>query len=71
VLRQAVPATATPSISSAPGCAKLSRVSEPPAGMVLYRGNGGMALPSGFLEPDEQVCVCVHACVRALVREGP
>jgi tetratricopeptide (TPR) repeat protein len=36
------------------GLRKLSRVSEPPAGMVLYRGNGGMALPSGFLEPDEQ-----------------
>jgi hypothetical protein len=55
------------------GLRKLSRVSEPPAGMLLYRGNGGMALPSSFLEPDEQVCVfvrqCVCACVRALVRK--
>jgi hypothetical protein len=67
------------------GLCKLIRISEPPAGMVLYRGNGGMALPSGFLEPDEQVCVfvrqvenrpivrvcAVHACMRALVRKGP
>jgi hypothetical protein len=61
------------------GLCKLIRISEPPAGMVLYRGNGGMALPSGFLEPDEQVCVfvrqvenrpivrvcAVHACMHA------
>ena len=67
------------------GLCKLIRISEPPAGMVLYRGNAGMALPSGFLEPDEQVCVfvrqvenrpivrvcAVHACMRALVRKGP
>ena len=67
------------------GLCKLIRISKPPAGMVLYRGNGGMALPSGFLEPDEQVCVfvrqvenrpivrvcAVHACMRALVRKGP
>ena len=60
------------------GLRTLSRVSEPPAGMVRYRGNGGMALPSGFLEPDEQVCLfvrqrvcaCVHACVRWCVK-GP
>jgi tetratricopeptide (TPR) repeat protein len=32
-------------------------------GMVLYRGNARMALPSKFLEPDEQVCVCVPTCV--------
>ena len=54
------------------GLCKLIRISEPPAGMVLYRGNAGMALPSGFLEPDEQVCVfvrqCVCACMHACVR---
>jgi hypothetical protein len=63
------------------GLCKLIRISKQPAGMVLYRGNGGMALPNGFLEPDEQVCVfvrqvenrpivrvcAVHACMRALV----
>ena len=54
------------------GLCKLIRISKQPAGMVLYRGNGGMALPNGFLEPDEQVCgVCAPsreqthcACVR-------
>jgi len=40
----------------ASGLRKLSRVSEPPKDMVLYRGNGGMALPADFLEPDEQGC---------------
>ncbi len=34
------------------GLHKLSRVSEIPKEMKLYRGNGGMALPSSFLEPD-------------------
>ena len=43
----------------ASGLRKLSRVSEPPEGMVLYRGNGGMALPADFLEPDEQGCAGV------------
>jgi hypothetical protein len=33
---------------------KLSRFSEPPPGLILFRGNGGMALPIDFLEPDEQ-----------------
>ena len=36
---------------------KLSRVSPPPPGLLLYRGNGGMALPDDFLAPDEQGCV--------------
>ena len=40
----------------ASGLRKLSRVSEPPKDMVLYRGNGGMALPADFLELDEQGC---------------
>ena len=40
----------------ASGLRKLSRVSEPPKDMVLYRGNGGMARPADFLEPDEQGC---------------
>ena len=33
---------------------KLSRITEPPPGLILFRGNGGMALPIAFLEPDEQ-----------------
>ena len=35
---------------------KLSRISQPPPGLLLYRGCGGMALPAAFLEPDEQGC---------------
>jgi hypothetical protein len=38
------------------GLHKLSRVSEVPKEMKLYRGNGGMALPSSFLEPDTSGC---------------
>ena len=38
------------------GLHKLSRVSEVPKDMKLYRGNGGMALPSSFLEPDASGC---------------
>jgi len=38
------------------GLDKLSRVSELPKEMKLYRGNGGMALPSSFLEPDASGC---------------
>jgi len=38
------------------GLHKLSRVSELPKEMKLYRGNGGMALPSSFLEPDTSGC---------------
>jgi hypothetical protein len=38
------------------GLHKLSRVSELPKDMKLYRGNGGMALPSSFLEPDASGC---------------
>ena len=38
------------------GLHKLSRVSEVPKEMKLYRGNGGMALPSSFLEPDVSGC---------------
>ena len=38
------------------GLHKLSRVSEVPKEMKLYRGNGGMALPSSFLEPDASGC---------------
>jgi hypothetical protein len=38
------------------GLHKLSRVSELPKEMKLYRGNGGMALPSSFLEPDASGC---------------
>ena len=33
---------------------KLSRITEPPPGLILFRGNGGMALPIDFLEQDEQ-----------------
>jgi len=36
------------------GLCKLSRVTMPPPGLIVYRGNGGMALPGDFLEPDEQ-----------------
>ena len=38
------------------GLQKLSRVSELPKEMKLYRGTGGMALPSSFLEPDASGC---------------
>ena len=38
------------------GLHKLSRVSELPKEMKLYRGNGGRALPSSFLEPDASGC---------------
>ena len=38
------------------GLHKLSRVSKVPKEMKLYRGNGGMALPSSFLEPDASGC---------------
>jgi hypothetical protein len=38
------------------GLHKLSRVSELPKEMKLYRGNGGMALPSSFLQPDASGC---------------
>lgn len=38
------------------GLHKLSRVSELPKEMKLYRGTGGMALPSSFLEPDASGC---------------
>ena len=38
------------------GLHKLSRVSKIPKEMKLYRGNGGMALPSSFLEPDASGC---------------
>ena len=38
------------------GLHTLSRVSELPKEMKLYRGNGGMALPSSFLEPDASGC---------------
>ena len=37
------------------GLRKLSRTTKVPAGLVVYRGNGGMALPLDFLEPDAQV----------------
>ena len=35
---------------------KRSRISPPPPGMLLYRGNGGMALPEEFFKLDEQGC---------------
>ena len=38
------------------GLHKLSRVSEISKEMKLYRGNGGLALPSSFLEPDASGC---------------
>ena len=37
------------------GLRKLSRTTKVPEGMVVYRGNGDMALPLDFLEPDDQV----------------
>jgi hypothetical protein len=37
------------------GLRKLSRTTTVPEGMVVYRGNGDMALPLDFLEPDAQV----------------
>ena len=37
------------------GLRKLSRKIKLPAGLKVYRGNGGMALPLDFLEPDAQV----------------
>lgn len=36
------------------GLKKLSRVTRPPPGLLVYRGNGGMALPQDFLEPDKR-----------------
>ena len=36
------------------GLKKLSRITEPPPGLLVYRGNGGMALPHEFLELDER-----------------
>ena len=36
------------------GLKQLSRVTLPPPGLLVYRGNGGMALPQDFLEPDER-----------------
>ena len=33
---------------------KLSRVTTPPPGLIVYRGTGGMALDADFLEQDEQ-----------------
>ena len=35
---------------------KLSRISPPPPGLLVYRGNGGMAMPADFLERDQQGC---------------
>ena len=37
------------------GLRKLSRTIKLPEGLMVYRGNGGMALPLDFLEPDTQV----------------
>ena len=37
------------------GLRKLSRTTKLPKGLMVYRGNGGMALPFDFLEPDAQV----------------
>jgi hypothetical protein len=37
------------------GLRKLSRTTKLPEGLMVYRGNGGMALPMDFLEPDAQV----------------
>ena len=37
------------------GLRKLSRMTKLPEGLTVYRGNGGMALPLDFLEPDAQV----------------
>ena len=37
------------------GLRKLSRTTKLPEGLMVYRGNGGMALPLDFLEPDAQV----------------
>jgi len=39
------------------GLLKLSRVTPPPPGLIVYRGTGGMALGANFLEPDEQGCI--------------
>jgi len=41
---------------------KRSRISPPPPGMVLYRGNGGMALPLDFFKLDEQGCAGGTEC---------
>ena len=41
---------------------KRSRISPPPPGMVLYRGNGGMALPEDFFKLDEQGCAGGTEC---------
>jgi hypothetical protein len=40
---------------------KRSRISPPPPGL-LYRGNGDMALPPDFFEPDEQGCAGGTEC---------
>ena len=37
------------------GLRKLSRKTKVPEGLLVYRGNGGMALPLDFLESDAQV----------------
>ena len=37
------------------GLRKLSRKIKLPEALMVYRGNGGMALPLDFLEPDTQV----------------
>jgi len=37
------------------GLRKLSRKTKVPEGLLVYRGNGGMALPLDFLESDTQV----------------
>ena len=37
------------------GLRKLSRTIKVPEGLVVHRGNGEMALPADFLEPDAQV----------------
>ena len=45
------------------GLRKLSRTNKLPEGLMVYRGNGGMALPLDFLEPDAQVYLreyCTH-----------
>ena len=51
------------------GLHKLSRVSEPPAGMVLDRGSGGIALQNGFLEPD--TCGCAGRTEVAIMSATP
>ena len=48
---------------------KLSRISPPPPGLVVYRGNGGMAMPADFLEPDARGCAGGVEC--ALMSTSP